>query len=118
MKVCPLTRISSSTPEICPNVLLTGDVFYVERVYLYRHCPTEHTVILVGSIRQVFEGFVISLECESLASCSTGSCSMYSLSSEKASFFVSFHCTCSDFPFLMRSDSGAEILMKAGMWSL
>ena len=25
MKVCPLTRISSQAPEICPNVLLTGD---------------------------------------------------------------------------------------------
>ena len=30
MKVCPLTRISSPAPEICPNVLLTGDVFYTE----------------------------------------------------------------------------------------
>ena len=27
MKGCPLTRISSPAPEICPNVLLTGDVF-------------------------------------------------------------------------------------------
>ena len=24
MKVCPLTRISSPAPEICPSVLLTG----------------------------------------------------------------------------------------------
>ena len=54
MKVCPLTRISSLAPEICSNVLLTGDVFYTERVFLYRHDPTEHTVILVGSILQVF----------------------------------------------------------------
>ena len=54
MKVCPLTRISSPAQEICPNVLLTGDVFYTERVFLYRHGPTEHTVILVGSILQVF----------------------------------------------------------------
>ena len=25
MKICPLTRISSPAPEICPNVLLTGE---------------------------------------------------------------------------------------------
>ena len=54
MKVCPLTRISSPAPEICPNVLLTVDVFYTKRVFLYRHGPTEHTVILVGSILQGF----------------------------------------------------------------
>ena len=34
----------------------------------YRHSPTEHKVILVGSILQVFQGFMIGLECESLAS--------------------------------------------------
>ena len=28
MKVCPLIRIFSLAPEICPNVLLTEDVFY------------------------------------------------------------------------------------------
>ena len=49
MKVCPLTRISSLAPEICSNVLLSGDVFYTERVFLYRHGPTEHTVILVSA---------------------------------------------------------------------
>ena len=38
----------------CPNVLLTGDVLYTERVFLYRHSPKEHTVIFVGSILQVF----------------------------------------------------------------
>ena len=27
MKVFQLTRISSLAPEICPNVLLTGDVY-------------------------------------------------------------------------------------------
>ena len=54
MKVCPLSRISSPAPEICPNVLLAGDVLYTERLFLYRHGPTEHTVILVGSILQVF----------------------------------------------------------------
>ena len=54
MKVFPLTRISSPAPEICPNVLLTGNVFYTERVFLYRHGPMEHTVILVSSILQVF----------------------------------------------------------------
>ena len=43
MKVCPLTRISSPAPEIGPNVL-------------YRHSPTEHTVILEGSIIQTFLG--------------------------------------------------------------
>ena len=53
MKVCPFTRISSPAPEICPNVFLTGDVFYAERVFLYCHGPTEHKVILVGSIPQV-----------------------------------------------------------------
>ena len=42
MKVCPLTTCSPA-PEICPNVLLTGDVFYTERVFLYCHGPTEHT---------------------------------------------------------------------------
>ena len=54
MKICPLTRLSSSAPEIGPKVLLSGDVSYTERVFLYRHGPTEHTVILVGSILQVF----------------------------------------------------------------
>ena len=54
MKVCPLTRISSPALEIRPNVLLTRDVFYTERVFLYRQGPTEHTDILVGSILQVF----------------------------------------------------------------
>ena len=54
MKTCPLTRISSPAPEICPYVLLTRDVFYTERVFLCRHGPTEHTVTLVGSILQVF----------------------------------------------------------------
>ena len=39
----------------------------------------------------------------------TGSCSRYSLSSELSRSCASFHCTCSDFPFLRRSDSGAEI---------
>ena len=56
MKICPLPRISSLGPEICSSVLLTGAVFYTERVFLYRHGPTEHTVIL------------ISRQCESLAS--------------------------------------------------
>ena len=43
MKVCTLTRISSLAPEICPNILLTGDVFYTERynVFLHLHGPTE-----------------------------------------------------------------------------
>ena len=54
IKACPLTRISSPDPEIFPNVLLTGDVFHAERVFLYCHGPTKHTVILVGSILQVF----------------------------------------------------------------
>ena len=54
MKVFPLTRISSLAPEFCPNVLVTGDVFYTERVFLYHHGPMEHTVILVNSILQVF----------------------------------------------------------------
>ena len=54
MKVCPLTQISSPAPEIVPNVLLTGNVLYKERVFLYRHGPAEHTAILVGSILQVF----------------------------------------------------------------
>ena len=68
MKVCQLTRISTPAPEICPNVLLTGDVFYTERVFLYHLGPKENTRILVGSILQVFQGFMIGLECESLAS--------------------------------------------------
>ena len=68
MKVCPLSRISSPAPETCPNVLLTGVVFYEERVFLYCHGPTEHMVILVFSIPQVFLGFMIGLECEYLAS--------------------------------------------------
>ena len=41
MKVCPLTRISSLAPEICPNVLLTGYIFYTERILLYCHGPTK-----------------------------------------------------------------------------
>ena len=68
MKVCPLTKISSLAPEICSNVLLNGDDFYAERVFLYCHGPKEQTVLLVGSILQVFSGFMICLECESLAS--------------------------------------------------
>ena len=66
MKVCPLTRISSPATEICPNVLLTGDVFYMERIFLYCHSPTEHTLIFVGSIFEVFKGFMIGLKFESL----------------------------------------------------
>ena len=54
MGVCPLTRISSLAPEIFSSVRLNGGVFYTERISLYRHGPTEHTVILVGSILQVF----------------------------------------------------------------
>ena len=68
MKVCPVTRISSPAPEICRNVLLTGDVFYTKRIYLHCHGPTGHKAILVGSILQVFKGFMIGLECESLTS--------------------------------------------------
>ena len=48
MKVCSLTRISSPAPEICPDVLLTRDVFYAEKVLLYHHGPTENTLILIG----------------------------------------------------------------------
>ena len=54
-----------------PNVLLHRGVFYAERVFLLCHGPTEHTVILLGSILQVFWGFIIGLECESLVSCAT-----------------------------------------------
>ena len=57
MKVCPFRRISNPALEICPNVLLTGKSSrptYMEKVFLYCHSPTEHTVILVGSILQVF----------------------------------------------------------------
>ena len=50
MKVCPLTRISSLAPGICPNILFTGDVLYMEKVLLYRHGPIEHMVILLGKI--------------------------------------------------------------------
>ena len=64
MKVCPLTRISRNLPQSSPY----PDVFYAERVFLYCHGPMEHTVILVGSILQVFQGFVLGLEWESLAS--------------------------------------------------
>ena len=32
MNETPLTRISSPAPEICPNVLLTGNVFYTESI--------------------------------------------------------------------------------------
>ena len=53
MKERPLTRISSTTREICIKVLLTGEVLYMERVFLYCHGPTEHTAALVGSILQV-----------------------------------------------------------------
>ena len=66
MKVCSLTTISS--PEICNNVFLTREVLYTERVFLYCHNPMEHRVILVGSILQVFQGFMVGLECKSLAS--------------------------------------------------
>ena len=43
MKVCPLTRISNSAPEICLNVLLIGDVFYAKRVFLYCHGTHSHS---------------------------------------------------------------------------
>ena len=66
MKVCPLTRISSPAPEICPNVLLARDVFYTETVFLCCHGPREHTVILLDNILQVLKGFMIGLECEYL----------------------------------------------------
>ena len=50
-----------------PNVLLIGDVFHTElRVFLYCHGPTEQMVILVGSSGT--SGFMVFLECESLAS--------------------------------------------------
>ena len=45
----------------------------------------------------------------------TGSGSRYSLSSEYARSCASFHCICSDLPFLRRLDSGAEVSVKAGM---
>ena len=32
MKVCPLTIISIPAPEICPNVLLTSDFFYMKSI--------------------------------------------------------------------------------------
>ena len=44
MKVCPLTRISSLASEICSNVLLTGDVFYTERVFLWPNRTHGHSV--------------------------------------------------------------------------
>ena len=50
MRVSPLTIIFSLVPEIAPNVFLTWDVLHTERVFLYCHGPTEHTVVLVGSI--------------------------------------------------------------------
>ena len=68
MKVCPLIRISSPVPEICPNVSLIDDVLYTERAFEYCHSPTEHKVILLGSFVQVLQGFRVGLECESLAS--------------------------------------------------
>ena len=37
MKVCPLTRISSPAPEICPNIPLPGISLYTERVFLHCH---------------------------------------------------------------------------------
>ena len=59
MKVCPLTKISSLAPEICSP---------------YQGCllhpalplPTEHTVVLVGSILQVFKGFMISCQVDTV----------------------------------------------------
>ena len=48
----------------------------------------------------------------------TSSCSRYSLSSEYTRSCASFHCTCSDLPFLRRLDREAETSSKAGMWSL
>ena len=68
MKVSLLTRISSTAPEICRNILLNGNVLYTKRIFLCCHGPTEYTVILVGSILQVLQGFVVCLQCESLAS--------------------------------------------------
>ena len=48
----------------------------------------------------------------------SSSCSRYSLSSEYTRSSASFHCTCSDLPFLRRLDREAETSAKAGMWSL
>ena len=42
MKVCQLTSISRPAPEIGPYVLLSGDGFYMERVFLYRHGTHVH----------------------------------------------------------------------------
>ena len=48
-------KIRYLAPKICPNVLLTGkSSTYTERVFLYRHSPTEHTVILVGGNLHLF----------------------------------------------------------------
>ena len=72
MKVCTLTRLSSLAPEIYPNVLLIGDVFYTERVFLYRHSPTEHMVIfrlhpsgILGPRKKILFSIII-LRCMSI----------------------------------------------------
>ena len=124
MKVCPLTRISSPAPEICANILFTGDVFYTQRVFLYRHDLTEHSGHSgrhhPSGILGVYDRFMMYdlFSKQTSQSFSTGSCSRYSLSSEYARCCASFHCTCFDPLILRRSDSGAKTSAKTGMWSL
>ena len=68
MKVSALTRISDLAPKICHIVPFTGDVLHMKRVFLYCHCPTKHIVVLVAACFKVLQGFMVSLECVSLAS--------------------------------------------------
>ena len=55
MKVCPLTLISSPARKICPNVVLTGNVFYREGVFLppwpnvtHGHFGRQHPSSILG----------------------------------------------------------------------
>ena len=53
MQVDPLTKISSPVTEIYPNCFLTNQGCK-ERVFLHCRGPTEHTIVLVDSILQVY----------------------------------------------------------------
>ena len=134
MKVCPLIRIFSLAPEICPNVLLTEDVFYTphycQAIFLYDRVLSFCWAQLLAGVTYWVQP-LFSCNSNSRFICywkktvssgtgsfSNSSCISYSLSSEYARSCASFHCACSDFPFLRRFDSSAETSAKAGMWSL
>ena len=93
----------------CRAQLLAGVAYWVQPLFSCNSTaatPTKDASVLGTN------GFIRS------GSFSTSSCRRCSLSSEYARSCASFHCTCSDSPFLKRSESSAETSAKAGMCSV